>query len=319
MAQMYENQIDVSVVVPVYRSEDCLEKLVLALTVAFERSGRTHEIILVNDCSPDKSWGKIVDLAGRYKSIRGVNLRRNYGQDNALMAGLRIAKGRMVLIMDDDLQHDPAEAEKLLKEVEGGFDVCYACFRRKKQAWWKNIGSWFSDKVANVVINKPKHIYLSPYKAIARQIVDEIIKYDGPYPYIDGLLFRVTQNITQVDVEHRERYAGKGNYNLAKSISVWLKLATSFSLIPLRMATYLGLGFSGVGLFFALYFIIQKLTGSDAPYGWASTIVAILVLGGVQLACLGLIGEYLGRVFLHLNKRPQYVVKDSVGVDRVCT
>jgi len=313
---MHENEINVSAVVPVYRSEDCLEKLVEALTAAFKKSGRSHEIVLVNDCSPDRSWEKIVELASRYPSIRGVNLRRNYGQDNALMAGLRIAKGRTVLIMDDDLQHDPAEAERLLEKVEKGFDVCYAHFAQKRQAWWKNAGSWLSDKVANVVINKPKHVYLSPYKAMANEIVEEIIKYDGPYSYIDGLLFRVTENITQVDVKHHERYAGKGNYNLRRSISVWLKLATSFSLTPLRMATYLGLGFSGIGLFGALYFIIQKLTGSDAPYGWASTTVAILVLGGVQLACLGLIGEYLGRVFLHLNKRPQYVIKDWVGMDR---
>ena len=305
----------VSVVVPVYRSEDCLDKLVEALTVAFEESGRTHEIVLVNDCSPDRSWDKIVALAEQYPTIRGVNFRKNFGQDSALMAGLRTARGGIAVIMDDDLQHDPKDMELLLKKVEEGFDVCYARFVHKKQALWKNLGSWFNGKVANIVIEKPDEVYLSPYKAIGRAVVDEIVEWDGPYPYVDGLLFRATANITQVDAEHHERHAGESNYNLIRSINVWLKLATSFSLVPLRIATYLGFGFSSIGMLLALFFLLKKLffdTGS--PLGWPSTMVAIQVLGGVQLACLGLIGEYLGRVFLHLNKRPQYVVKETLNV-----
>ena len=312
---MSQDQPQVSVVVPVYRSEDCLAKLVEALTAAFEESGRTHEIVLVNDCSPDRSWDRIVELTAQYATIRGVNFRKNFGQDSALMAGLRTARGDVMVIMDDDLQHDPQDLEMLLKKVEEGFDVCYARFVHKKQALWKNLGSWFNAKVANIVIGKPDDVYLSPYKAIARAVVDEIVKYDGPYPYVDGLLFRATASITQVDAEHRERYAGKSNYNLVRSISVWLKLATSFSLVPLRIATYLGFGFSSTGMLLALFFLIKKLFfDTGAPLGWASTIVAVLVLGGVQLACLGLIGEYLGRVFLHLNKRPQYVVKETLNV-----
>ena len=306
----------VSVVVPVYRSEDCLDKLVEALTAAFEESGRSHEIVLVNDCSPDRSWDRIVELVERYPTIRGVNFRKNFGQDSALMAGLRTSQGEMVVIMDDDLQHDPKDMEMLLKKVEEGFDVCYARFVQKKQALWKNLGSWLNGKVANIVIEKPDEVYLSPYKAIARSVVGEINKYDGPYPYVDGLLFRATTNITQVDAEHHDRYAGESNYNLIRSLNVWLKLATSFSLVPLRVATYLGFGSSSVGMLLALLLVIRKLFfDTGAPLGWPSTIVAILVLGGVQLACLGLIGEYLGRVFIHLNKRPQYVVKETLNVE----
>jgi len=305
--------VAVSVVIPVYRSEDCLERLVQETEAAFQSSGRTHEIVLVNDGSPDGSWEKIVDLAGRYLTVRGVNLRRNFGQDNALMAGLRVATGRIVVIMDDDLQHSPWDADRLIQQVEQGFDVCYARFPVKKQALWKNVGSWLNGKVANVVLGKPDRIYLSPYKAIAGAVVREIVKYEGPYPYVDGLLLRVTDNITQIDVEHHERYAGRGNFNLVRSVSTWLKLATSFSLTPLRIASILGFGFACFGLGLAAFFAVRQLVGRGAPLGWASTIVAILVLGGVQLACLGLIGEYLGRVFLHLNRRPQYVVKEMCG------
>jgi undecaprenyl-phosphate 4-deoxy-4-formamido-L-arabinose transferase len=305
-------EIELSIVVPVYNSMDCLDALVARLTEVFRATGRSYEIILVNDGSLDRSWLKIVDLAGRHQGLRGVNLRRNFGQDNAIMAGLKRTRGRAVIIMDDDLQHDPADAGKLLQKLDEEYDVCYARFPVKRQARWKNLGSWINDRVATLFLNKPKHIYLSPYKAIAGDVARTITEYEGPYPYVDGLLFRVTQNITQVEVTHHGRYAGRGNYTLRKSISVWLNLATSFSLTPLRFATYLGFGFASLGLVMAAYFVALKLLGSNAPLGWASTMVAILVLGGVQLACLGVIGEYVGRVLLHVNKRPQYVVKETV-------
>lgn len=302
---------DVSVVIPVYCSQDCLSELVARLAEAFRQNGRSYEVVLVNDCSPDQSWDKIVELAEGNDCLRGVNLRRNSGQDNALMAGLRHARGQVVAIMDDDLQHDPADLGRLIEEVEKGYDVCYARFPKKRQAWWKNLGSWLNDKVANAALGKPKHLYLSPYKAILGEVVRELICYTGPYPYVDGLIFRVTRNVTQVDVEHHHRYSGGGNYNLVRSVSVWLKLVTNFTLAPLRLATCLGLGFSVFGLILALVFTVRKLMGVAVPIGWSATIVTVLVMGGIQLASLGVIGEYLGRVFLHLNQRPQYVVKST--------
>jgi len=301
--------MNVSVVVPVYRSEECVAPLVEALTQAFGASARSHEIILVNDGSPDGSWRRIVEVGAKYRAVVGVNLRRNFGQDNAIMAGLNQARGEVVIIMDDDLQHDPRDMEALIHKVEEGHDVCYACFTEKKQAWWKNAGSWFNGKVAEWVIGKPPDVYLSPYKAISGEVVREIVKYDGPYPYVDGLIFRVTSSITKVDVEHHDRYAGRSNYNLRRSISVWLKLATSFSLAPLRLSTYMGFGVAAAGLVLALLFVVRRLLDNAAPLGWASTMVVILVLGGAQLGCLGMIGEYLGRAYLNLNRKPQYVVR----------
>ena len=306
------SNIQVSIVIPVYSSEDCLDELASKLTYVLKDLGKSHEIILVNDGSPDNSWEKITKLSKNYGKLKGINLRKNFGQDSAIMAGLNYSSGELIVIMDDDLQHDPADIPSLLSGLENGHDVCYAYFNSKRQSWFKNLGSWFNDKVANVILKKPKEIYLSPYKAIKREIVDEIVKYDGPYPYVDGLLFRITRNITQVTVEHHERYAGKGNYNLIRSIRVWLKLATNFSLTPLRIATFLGFISSGIGLILSLYYIIQHFIGVEEPTGWPSLIVSVLFLGGIQLMAVGIIGEYVGRLFLYQSKQPQFVINDTI-------
>lgn len=303
------SDLQLSVVIPVYNSEDCLNELAKRLTDILDNLGRTYEIVLVNDCSPDNSWKRIVDLCEIYDRLKGISLRRNFGQDSAIMAGLNYSSGEAAIIMDDDLQHDPADILFLLEALEQGYDACYARFSSKKQSRFKNIGSWFNDKVANTILKKPKEIYLSPYKAISREVVNEIVKYDGPYPYIDGLLFRVTRNITQITATHHERYAGKGGYNLRKSIRVWLRLATNFSIIPLRIATTLGFASSSIGFILALIFIIQHFLDGKAPVGWASTVVAILFLGGIQLVSIGIIGEYVGRLFLHQSKEPQFIVE----------
>lgn len=306
-------QVQVSVVVPVYGSEDCVEELVRRTTEAMAAAGRRFEMILVNDGSPDRSWERIRRCAQANSAVRGVNLRRNAGQDNAIMAGLREVTGAVVVIMDDDLQHDPKDIDALVRGVEGGADICYARFPWKKQALWKNAGSWFNDKVANVVIGKPRGIYMSPFKAVASDVVKEITRYEGPFPYVDGLLLRVTGNVAQVDIEHHHRFAGRGHFTLVRSVGVWLRVATLFSLAPLRMATFLGFGFALAGLVMALYFVLKFFLFPEPadPVGWASLMVTLLVLGGAQLACLGVLGEYLGRVFLHLNRRPQFVVKEK--------
>jgi polyisoprenyl-phosphate glycosyltransferase len=302
----------VTVVIPVYKSEDCLDELAKRLTNALNSFVDNYEIVLVNDCSPDNSWNKIVELCKVYDNLKGINLRRNFGQDCAIMAGLNNSSGEYVIIMDDDLQHDPKDIPILLGKLEEGYDVCYALFESKKQSRFKNFGSWFNGKVAEIVIDKPKNVYLSPYKAIKRGVIDEVIKYDGPYPYLDGLIFRVTRNITQVIAKHHERYSGKGNYNMVKSIRVWLRLATNFSVFPLRIATVLGFVSSIFGFILALYFIIQHFVNGQAPIGWASLIVIVLFLGGIQLFAIGAVGEYLGRLFLYYSKQPQFVVSEII-------
>jgi glycosyltransferase involved in cell wall biosynthesis len=313
MNEHEKNTIEISVVIPVFNSSNCLPELFTRLTDVLGELNKSYEIILVNDCSLDNSWEQISNLCKDSDKLIGINFRKNFGQDNALMAGLEYSSGETIIIMDDDLQHDPADIPALLLGLKADYDVCYGDYRIKKQTWFKNFGSSFNDRVANVILKKPKKLYLSPYKAIKREIVNEIVKYDGPYPYVDGLLLRVTKNINQVTVEHHFRYAGKSNYNLLRSVWVWSKLATNFSVLPLRIATVLGFISSATGFILAIIFISMYFLGTISPTGWYSTIVSVMFLGGIQLLTIGIIGEYVGRLFLYHSKEPQFVVKEVIG------
>ena len=304
-------QPSISAVIPVYNSEECLPELMGRLTDALNEISEDHQIILVNDCSPDNSWEIMAGLADKYEKLKCINLRRNFGQDCAIMAGLHHAKGQVIVIMDDDLQHSPDDLSVLVEMLGDKYDVCYAYFEKKKQTLFKNLGSWFNGKFAELTIEKPPHVYLSPFKAIRHEVIEEMIKYDGPYPYIDGLIFRATRNITQTKLEHHARYKGEGNFTLLKSLSVWARVVTTFSVKPLRLATLLGLASSGIGFMMALYFIYKRLWGDEyIPYGWASTFVTILFLGGIQLMTLGVIGEYVGRTFIQNNREPQFIIRE---------
>jgi undecaprenyl-phosphate 4-deoxy-4-formamido-L-arabinose transferase len=302
--------MQLSIIVPVYGSAECLPELVRRVEGEVGSYSQSYELILVNDDSPDSSWEVIVRLACEHDFITGVNLRKNAGQDNAIMAGLHAATGEVIVIMDDDLQHDPSDIVLLHKYIERGFDVVYAHFEQKEQALWKNLGSWVNDRFAVLTLGKPKHIYMSPYKAIRGEVVREVTKYAGPYPYVDGLIFTVTSNITQIPATHHPRFSGKSNYSLLKSVAVWLKLATGFSVVPLRMATLLGGIISLFAFALAAYFVLQTLIWAQGPEGWASVIVAVLFIGGIQLIGIGAVGEYIGRIFITQNARPQFTVKE---------
>jgi polyisoprenyl-phosphate glycosyltransferase len=302
--------MQLSVVVPVYKSAQCLPELARRVEEEVACHFQSYELILVNDDSPDTSWEVIQRLASAHKFVTGVNLRKNAGQDNAIMAGLNAATGEVVVIMDDDLQHDPADIVALYKQIECGFDVVYARFEQKQQALWKNLGSWFNDRAAVLTLGKPKNIYMSPYKAIRREVVKEVTKYVGPYPYVDGLIFTITSKITEVLATHHSRFAGKSNYSLARSIKVWLKLVTGFSAFPLRMVALLGATMSLLAFMLTGFLLLQALIWGRGPEGWASMIVAILFIGGAQMIGIGVVGEYVGRIFVTQNARPQFTVKE---------
>jgi undecaprenyl-phosphate 4-deoxy-4-formamido-L-arabinose transferase len=302
--------MQLSIVVPVYRSAACLSELARRVEEEVTRSFQTYELILVNDDSPDSSWEVIQRLSSVHNFVTGVNLRKNVGQDNAIMAGLNVATGEVVVIMDDDLQHNPADIMALYQQIECGFDVAYGRFEQKRQAPWKNLGSWFNDRVAIWTLGKPKDIYMSPYKAIRREVVQEIIKYTGPYPYVDGLIFAVTSKMAQVLVTHHIRFAGKSNYNFLRSIKVWLKLATGFSAFPLRMVALFGCIMSFSAFVLAIGLVLYALMWERGPEGWASMIVTVLFTSGVQLVGIGAVGEYVGRIFVTQNARPQFTVKE---------
>lgn len=300
---------EISIVVPVYNSDECVENLTKALAEALK--GIDYEQIMVNDCSRDKSWEKICGVIDEGYPVVGVNLRKNSGQDNALFAGLTQAKGKWVVIMDDDLQHDPKDIPALLHEAEKGWDCVYADFPKKKQAAWKNLGSWLNGKVAEKLIDKPKNLYLSPFKIMSGEVVAEMIKSTSLFPYIDGLIFQVTHNITQIPIEHHERAAGKSNYNLIKSIKVFAKLVFGFSVIPLRIASLLGTLSAFAGFLLGIFYMVRYFMGKEDVTGWTTLVCLVLFLGGLILLSLGVIGEYLGRAYLTLNRIPKFTIKEK--------
>jgi undecaprenyl-phosphate 4-deoxy-4-formamido-L-arabinose transferase len=303
---------ELSVVVPTYGGQRTLPVLVDRLRKALD--GQSFEIILVHDCGPDDSWATISELAKADDRIRGINLRKNFGQHNAVMAGLNYARGDAIVTMDDDLQHSPDDIGALREKLNEGYDVCYARFTSRKHASWKVFGSKVNDWLARLLLGKPKGIYLSPYRCLSRGIRDELVKFKGPSVYVDGLINAITDNIASVDVAHQERSKGESQYTFRKSISLLLKMATSGSIFPLRLASLLGLLTSFVGFVLALVFAIQRIEDPTLPIGWASLIVTSLFLGGVQLLALGILGEYIGGLFLRVDARPQYVIAETANV-----
>lgn len=307
--------ISLSVVIPVYCGSKTIGRLVDRLT---EHLGHVFrlEFVLVNDCSPDDSAEVCRAIARDNEQVKFLNLSRNFSEHNAVMCGLNYASGDYVVIMDDDFQNPPSEVIKLVEEIDKGFDVVFSYYDEKKHHFVRNLGSNFNNWVASLLIGKPKDLYLSSFKVISRFVVDELIKYDGPYPYIDGLILRFTRNYSRVLVEHDAREEGKSGYTVRKLVGLWLNMFTNFSILPLRVASMMGLVVSAVGIIIAIAFTIEKLLNPDLPAGWASLVVSLFLIGGIQLFALGMIGEYLGRLFLKDNGSPQFVVKEAVNVDR---
>lgn len=303
---------DISIVIPVYNSEKGLGELHRQIAGAVQHLN--YELILVNDKSPDGSWEKIVDLSKIDSRVKGISLKKNSGQDNAIMAGLGFATGDYVVVMDDDLQHSPADIIKLLHACSAGtFDICYGLFSSKRQSLWKNIGSKLNEYVAELFLKKPKGLYLSPFKIIRGTLVKEIIQYKGPFPYLDGIVLSLTSNITQIELAHHKRQEGKGNYNLVRSVSVFLKHVTGYSLYPLRIATIVGVLAAAFSFLLGVFFLVDYLTNDSHVEGWITLVLLSVFFNGLILVCLGLIGEYIGRIYLTMTSKRQYVIDKLVN------
>ena len=299
-----------SIIIPVFNSEKTIGNLVEELIKELDSLFKL-EIILVNDNSADSSEDVCISLFEKYKNVvKFYSLSKNVGEHNAVFAGLNKVTGDYAVIMDDDFQNPISEVVKLVSTaLDNEYDVVYSYYDKKRHNILRNMGSWLNDKVANIMLKKPKGLYLSSFKILSRFLVDEIVKYKAPFPYIDGLILQITDKIGKVEVEHHERNEGHSGYTLKKLISLWLNMFTNFSIVPLRISIILGLIFASIGLGLGLYTSIEKLIDPNIPVGFASLFVAISIFGGIQLVMLGMVGEYIGRIFLSLNKKPQYTIR----------
>jgi glycosyltransferase involved in cell wall biosynthesis len=298
-----------SVVIPVYNGASSIRELVRALEALVVPGG--HEIVLVNDGSEDDSLDVCRELLATARvPMTLINLARNFGEHNAVMAGLGRARGAHVITMDDDLQNPPSEVLRLLEHAQRtGKDVVYTYYAVKAHAFWRNTGSRFANWSADRVLEKPKGLYLSSFRCMSAFVVAQLLRYTGPFPYVDGLILQCTHSIDNLLVQHLPRAHGRSNYTLRRLTRLWLNIIVNFSVAPLRMATFLGFLMSGAGLLGTIWTVAEALL-SKTPRGWASLAVAVLLLSGVQLLVLGLIGEYLGRVYLTVNGKPQWVARE---------
>lgn len=298
-----------SIVIPVYRGARTIGKLTDELIATLK--SYPLEIVLVNDGSPDNSHEVCLELCRKHKKIvKYINLARNFGEFNAVMAGLNHVTGDYAVIIDDDFQNPPKEIEKLVKEaVKDKLDVVYSYYAKKQHSFFRNFGSSFNNLVASFLLDKPRDFYLSSFKCMNRFTVQQVVKYKGPFPYIDGLIWRSTRNIGKVLVRHEKRVEGKSGYTLKKLARVWINMFVNFSIYPLRISTMLGILFSLLGACLTIYFIIDRILHPEIPLGITSILTAVSVFAGVQLIMLGLIGEYLGQVLLTNNQSPQYVIR----------
>ena len=303
----------VSFVIPCYRSSKTIGGVVNEIESTMAHLAYEYEIILVNDSSPDDTFAVISALAEADGHITAVDLAKNFGQHAALMCGIRHSSGDILVCLDDDGQTPADEVGKLLEKIEAGYDVVYASYDHKQHSGFRNFGSRVNAWMTEIMLGKPKELSLTSYFAAKRFIADEMLRYENCFPYVMGLVLRSTKNICNVTVNHRARELGQSGYNLGKLLGLWMNGFTSFSIKPLRLATYFGALTAFAGFIYALVIIIRHFTVGLAPLGWSSTTALLLILGGIILLVLGLIGEYIGRIFMCVNDSPQYVERQVVS------
>lgn len=305
----------VSFVIPCYRSENTLPQVVAEIQEKMKTLPQyEHDIFLVNDCSPDRTIDVIRRLCQENENIRGIDFAKNFGQHSALMAGLRHSDGDYVVCLDDDGQTPADEVDKLLSKLEEGYDAVYAKYDHKQHSAFRNFGSKVNERMTRTMLGKPKELYVSSYFALKRFVVEDMVKYENSYPYVIGLVLRATRNIANVPVNHRERESGVSGYTLGKLLALWLNGFTAFSVKPLRIATAIG-GFSAfMGFLYGIYTVIKRFVNPDVPMGFSAIMAALVFFGGMIMLMLGLIGEYVGRVYISLNNSPQYVIREKINL-----
>lgn len=292
-----------SVIIPIYRSEKTIRNLVESLEIALSKVD--FEVMLINDGSPDNSEQICFELAKQHHNVNCISLRKNFGEFNAVMCGLHHVAGQYAVMVDDDFQQAPSEVLKLLHKIQTeDFDVVYGRYETKKHAPYRNFGTWLVNRLTTKLFDKPDDLYLSSFKIIKREIIDEMIKYKGIYPYLDGLIFQITNHVGQVTVEHHARQNGKSNYTFSKLSTLFLSVIFGYSLAPIRL--FYGLGF----------FLIFLAIGGTVLHllNFTDAILAslIMLLSAVQLLSIAFLGEYVGKSYLIQTNKPQFIIKKSI-------
>ena len=297
-----------SIIIPAYNCENTIKKLVDELFLTF--ADENIEIVIINDDSLDNTHKICMNLHEKFKhKLTYARLMKNSGEHNAVMAGLRLSQGEKVFIIDDDFQNPPSELKKIYEfSYNNDYDVVYSKYPKKKHSIFRNIASKFNNMSANFFINKPKNIYLSSFKSINKSVVKKIIDYDGPNPYIDGLIFDITSNIGQIEVNHYDREEGMSGYTFKKLLKLFSNLLFNFTLIPVRFLTIVGLGMIFFSTVFISVTIFERIYNPNIPQGFATTVILLVFFSGLNLFFLGVLGEYIGKILKTVNKKPQYSI-----------
>jgi undecaprenyl-phosphate 4-deoxy-4-formamido-L-arabinose transferase len=304
-----------SIVIPCYGSEHTIEPVVNEVISTIDINRFDYEFILVNDCSKDNVWQSIIKLTEGNDRIKGISFAKNFGQQSALLAGFRHATGDYVISMDDDGQAPVESLMEMINSLEqNDYDIVYGCYQQVRQTGFRRFGSWFNHKMAIWFSNCPKDLFPTSFYVARRFLIEEIVQFENCYAYISGLVFRSTRNIGKIYVKHRSRIEGKSGYSLKRLIGLWINGFTAFSVKPLRLATFFGFIFSLLGFIYGIFIIVMKLIHPDTPMGYSSTMAAILFIGGVIMSMMGMVGEYIGRIYINQNKSPQYVIRTKVNL-----
>ena len=314
--KMEANNKKLSFIIPCYGSEKTVGQVIEEIDKVVSKNPRyDYEIIAVNDCSPDNVWKVLKNIAQNNSKVKLINLAKNMNRPGALMAGMSETTGDYIILMDDDGQCPMESLWKLIEPLENGHDVSIAKYPTYKQSKFKSFGTIVNRKMTEIVMEKPKDLSFTNFSALKRYIVEEITKYKNPYPYLTGLLLRTTSDIVNVEMEERERITGSTNFTFKKMLNLWINGFTAFSIKPLRISTIVGIITAALGFIYGIYIIIHKLVvHTTVVQGYSSLMAVMLFIGGIIMMMLGMIGEYIGRIYISINNSPQYVIKETVNI-----
>jgi undecaprenyl-phosphate 4-deoxy-4-formamido-L-arabinose transferase len=303
----------ISVVVACYNSESSLREVVYCLTgIDCSRIGYEIEVVLVNDCSNDGTLGVIRDLCREFEDVRGVSLARNFGQQSAMLAGFRYCEGDYIAYCDDDGQSPVTDLIQLVQHLEEGYDMVWAKYPERKGSVFKRVGSVVNDKMVNLLIGKPRDLYFGNLWVARKFVIIEAMKCTNPFPYLGGLFLSITKNMSNVELAQNDSKRGESRYSFWRLLSVWLNGFTAYSVVPLRLASLTGVASSCGGFIFMVYILVQRFVSENAVDGYSSIMSVLLFMFGVVLITLGLMGEYLGRLYINVNRVPQFVIKEVI-------